>query len=133
MLVFCLHEVEVAAEDRWKTAFWTRYGTFNFTVMPFGLSGAPSAFQLLVQNKFMNGLDEFVVIHLGDALMVSKTEDDHERHVQKVRTRMREHRFFVNLSRCECATQGVQYLWSRLVEYFQLRIRCGRLRTGWRF
>ncbi|PHJ19301.1 retrotransposable element tf2 155 kda protein type 1 [Cystoisospora suis] len=52
------YQVEVSKPDQWKTAFRTRYGTFQFTVMPFGLAGAPSTFQKLMQNVFFDELDK---------------------------------------------------------------------------
>ncbi|PHJ21491.1 retrotransposon ty3-gypsy subclass, partial [Cystoisospora suis] len=64
----------------------------------------------LVQNIFMNELDEFVVVYLDDVLIFSKTREDYERHFEIVWRRMREHRLFVQLSKCEFGTQRVQYL-----------------------
>ncbi len=51
------HQVEMDGADRFKTAFTTRYGTFEWCVMPFGLSNAPSTFQRIMNNVFFDLLD----------------------------------------------------------------------------
>ncbi|PHJ17658.1 retrotransposon ty3-gypsy subclass, partial [Cystoisospora suis] len=104
------YQVQVAESDQWKTTFRTRYGTFHFRVTPFGLAGAPSTFQRLMQNTFMKELDEYVVVYLDDVLIYSKTKELHYDHLKNVLQRMRDARLFVGLSKCELVTQIVQYL-----------------------
>ena len=104
------YQVEIAEEDRWKSAFKTRYGTFQFLVMPFGLSGAPATFQRLMQNIFINELDEFVVIYLDDVLVYSRTREEHMQHLRRVLEKAREHKLFLQLPKCEIVKQRVNYL-----------------------
>lgn len=104
------HQVEVNEADQWKTAFRTRYGTFQFTAMPFGLAGAPSTFQRLMQNIFLGELDDFVMVYLDDVLMYSPTRQLHIQHLRKIFSRMREEQLYVKLSKCEFCQQRVQYL-----------------------
>jgi hypothetical protein len=68
----------VAEEDRFKTAFSCRYGTFEFLVMPFGLCNAPSTFQRVMHRVFFDLLDNGVVIYLDDILIYSKTVEEHQ-------------------------------------------------------
>ncbi|PHJ19414.1 rna-directed dna polymerase [Cystoisospora suis] len=75
------YQVQVAPEDQWKTTFRCRYGTFQLKVIPFGLAGAPSAFQRLMQNVFISELDEFVVVYLSDVLIYSRTKKEHLSHL----------------------------------------------------
>ena len=63
--------------DTHKTAFTCRYGTFEFLVMPFGLSTAPSTFQRMMNVLFFYLLDQGVVIYLDDVLIYSKTVEEH--------------------------------------------------------
>ena len=63
--------------DKVKMAFTCRYGTFQFTVMPFGLSSAPATFQRMMNNIFFELLDEGVVCYLDDLLVYSRSVDDH--------------------------------------------------------
>jgi Reverse transcriptase (RNA-dependent DNA polymerase) len=64
-------------EDKVKTSFTCRYGTFQFTVMPFGLSTAPATFQRMMNTIFFEMLDKGVLIYLDDILIYSKTIEEH--------------------------------------------------------
>ena len=74
----------IALGNEWKTAFHTRYGSFEWLVMPFGLSNAPSAFQRFMNNIFSDLLDICVIVYLDDILIFSDNEAQHEAHVQEV-------------------------------------------------
>uniref|UniRef100_A0A388M9P9 Reverse transcriptase domain-containing protein n=1 Tax=Chara braunii TaxID=69332 RepID=A0A388M9P9_CHABU len=60
------HQLEIRKEDRYKTAFKTRYGHFEWLVMPFGLTNAPATFQAAMTTEFRHMLDRFVHIYLDD-------------------------------------------------------------------
>jgi hypothetical protein len=68
------HQLRVNEADTHKTAFRTRYGLFEFTVVPFGLTGAPAVFMKFVQLLFHHLLDRSVVVFVDDILIYSKTE-----------------------------------------------------------
>ncbi|PHJ19707.1 retrotransposon ty3-gypsy subclass [Cystoisospora suis] len=104
------YQVEVVEEHQWKTAFRTRYGTFQFRVMPFGLSGAPSTFQYLMNSIFIKELDEFVIVYLDDVLIYSRSKTDHMQHLRTVFERMRENELFLNAAKCDIAPQKATYL-----------------------
>ena len=76
--------VHIAPGDEWKTAFCTRYGSFEWLVMPFGLSNAPTTFQHFMNNIFSDLLDVCVIVYLDDMLIFSDNEAQHEAHVQEV-------------------------------------------------
>ena len=63
------HLVRIAEGDKWKTAFWTHYGSFEWLIMPFGLSNAPAAFQRFMNDIFSDLLDVNVTIYLDDILI----------------------------------------------------------------
>jgi hypothetical protein len=67
--------------DEWKIAFRTRYGHFEYTVMPLGLTNAPAVFQHLMNDIFREYMDKFVVVYLDDILIFSKNQEDHDKHV----------------------------------------------------
>ena len=69
------HQLRVKKEDIPKTTFRTRYGHYEFTVMPFSLTNVPAAFMDLMNRVFRPYLDEFVVVIIDDILVYSKTED----------------------------------------------------------
>jgi len=82
------HLVRIAKGDEWKTTFRTRYGSFEWLVMPFGLSNAPSAFQRFMNEVFYDLLDVYVVIYFDDILIYSDNLEDHKKHVKEVLRRL---------------------------------------------
>ena len=66
----------------------TRYGHFEYTVMPFGLTNAPTVFQHMANDIFRDLLDDFLIIYLDDLLVYSKTQEEHDSHVQLVIKRL---------------------------------------------
>jgi hypothetical protein len=66
------HQVRIKDEDINKTTFRTRYGHYEFTVVPFGLSKAPIVFMCLMNGVFKDYLEKFVIFFLDDILVYSK-------------------------------------------------------------
>ena len=63
--------------DEWNTAFRTRYGSFKFLVMPFGLTSAPSSFQRFMNTIFGDLLDVTLVVYLDNLLIFSGSHMEH--------------------------------------------------------
>jgi hypothetical protein len=82
------HQIKIHAEDVPKTAFTTRYGLFEYLVMSFGLTNAPTHFIYLMNYVFMPELDKFVVVFIGDILIYLKSMEEHEEHLQIVLQRL---------------------------------------------
>ena len=102
--------VRIAPGDEWKTAFRTRYGSFEWLVMPFGLSNAPAAFQRFVNEVFADLLDVCVVVYLDDILIYSDNPDEHRAHVREVLRRLRKHHLYARTDKCEFHAESVEYL-----------------------
>jgi hypothetical protein len=94
------HQVRIRDEDISKTTFRTRYGHYEFTVVPFGLSNVPVVFMCLMNRVFRNYMDKFVIVFLDDILVYSKTEEEHEQHLRMVLQVLREHQLYTKLSKC---------------------------------
>jgi hypothetical protein len=84
------HQMKIRPSDIPKTAFSTRYGLYEFTVMLFGLTNAPAYFMNLMNKVFMEYLDRFVVVFIDDILIYSKSESDHEEHLILVLQKLRD-------------------------------------------
>ena len=67
-----------------KTAFRTRYGHYEFFVIPFGLTNAPTAFMKLMNRVFRPYVDQFVVVFSDDILVYHRDEQEHEQHLKIV-------------------------------------------------
>jgi hypothetical protein len=78
------HQLKVRECDIPKTAFVLRYGLYEFTVMSFGLTNAPTYFMYMMNKVFMEYLDKFVVVFIDDILVYSRSEEDHEGHLHLV-------------------------------------------------
>jgi predicted aspartyl protease len=104
------HQVRIREEDINKTTFRTRYGHYEFTVVPFGLSNAPTIFMCLMNGVFREYLDKFVIVFLDDILVYSKSEEEHEQHLRMVLQVLREHRLYAKLSKCIFYQKKIHYL-----------------------
>jgi len=104
------HQVRIHHDDVPKTAFRTRYGHYEFLVLPFGLTNAPATFMHLMQSIFGTHLDDFVIVFLDDILIFSKTLQEHQKHVRKVLELLRENKLYAKMSKCEFFKEEISFL-----------------------
>ena len=104
------HQLRVRDTDIPKTSFRTRYGHFEFTVMPFGLPNAPAAFMDLMHRIFQPYLDHFVVVFMDDILIYSQLEWEHEYHLRIVLQLLRDHQLYAKFSKFEYLLTEVRFL-----------------------
>ena len=86
------------------------YGLYEYLVMSFGLTNAPTFFIYLMNLVFMPELDKFVVVFIDDILIYSKNKEEHAQHLRIVLTRLREHKLYAKFSKCEFWLDRVQFL-----------------------
>jgi hypothetical protein len=104
------HQIRIAPEDVPKTAFRTRYGHYEFLVLPFGLTNAPATFMHLMHQALRPFLDDCALVFLDDILIYSKTLEEHQRHVRSVLEVLRAEKLFAKESKCEFFTTEVEFL-----------------------
>ncbi|GBG61569.1 hypothetical protein CBR_g22366 [Chara braunii] len=95
------HQLEIRQEDRYKTAFKTRYGHFEWLVMPFGLTNAPATFQAAMITEFRHMLDRFALIYLDDILVYNQSLDEHVEHLRTILKRLRQAKYKGNHDKCD--------------------------------
>jgi Reverse transcriptase (RNA-dependent DNA polymerase) len=104
------HQIRVKQEDISKTAFRTRYGHYEYLVMPFGVTNAPGVFMEYMNRVFHPYLDNFVVVFIDDILVYSKTREEHEEHLRIVLQTLRDRQLYAKLSKCEFWLGEVSFL-----------------------
>jgi hypothetical protein len=104
------HQIKIRASDIPKTTFSTRYRLYEYLVMSFGLTNAPAYFMYLMNSVFMPELDKFVVVFIDDILIYSKNEAEHADHLHIVLQRLRDHRLYAKLSKCDFWLKEIKFL-----------------------
>jgi hypothetical protein len=103
-------QVRIEEHDIPKTAFCTRFGLYQFKVLPFGLCNAPATFMRLMHDVLRKYLDKFVVIYLDDILIYSRNEDEHLEHLRLVLQELRESKLYANPEKCSWMKESVEFL-----------------------
>ena len=104
------HQIRMHEEDIFKTAFRTHSVHFEFLVMSFGLTNAPSTFQAAMNSIFQPLLRKCVIVFFDDILVYSPTLESHCGHLTEVLSLLLAHKFFVKLSKCAFCSTTVEYL-----------------------
>ena len=104
------HQILVKADAVQKTTFRSWYGHYEYVVMPFGVTNAPTVFMDYMNQIFRPFLDKFVVVFIDDNLIYSRTQEEYAEHLRLVLGILREKQLYAKLSKCEFWMDEVQFL-----------------------
>ena len=105
-----LSQLKIKESDVPESAFRTRYGHYEFLVMPFGLISATAAFMDLMNRVFRAYLDKFVIVFIDDMLIYSRSWEEHAEQLRTVLSTLSEHHLYAKFSKCEFWLDRVQFL-----------------------
>lgn len=109
-MIAAFNSIRIKEGDEEKTAFQTRWGLFEYIVMPFGLCNAPATFQSYINSVLHEYLDVFCTAYLDDVLIFSEDPRDHQKHVRQVVECLEKAGLYLDINKCEFGVKEVKYL-----------------------
>ncbi|GJU99037.1 putative reverse transcriptase domain-containing protein [Tanacetum coccineum] len=104
------HQLRVREEDIPKTAFRTRYGHYEFQVIPFGLTNALAVFMDLMNRVCKPYLDKFVIVFIDVILIYLKNKQEYIEHLKLILEFFKKAELYAKFSKCEFWIPKVQFL-----------------------
>nr|GEU93924.1 putative reverse transcriptase domain-containing protein [Tanacetum cinerariifolium] len=104
------HQLHIREEDIPITAFRTRYGHYEFQVMPFGRTNAPTIFMDLTNRVYKPFLDKFVIVFIDDILIYSKNKEEHGEHLKTILNLLRSEKLYAKFTKCGFWLNSMQFL-----------------------
>uniref|UniRef100_A0A0G4HUT3 Reverse transcriptase domain-containing protein n=1 Tax=Chromera velia CCMP2878 TaxID=1169474 RepID=A0A0G4HUT3_9ALVE len=104
------HQFRIAMGDSYKTAFVTRWGTFEWLVIPSGVSNAPPASMRLIMLAMRPALGRYVIVFIDDIFVYGQTLAQYVKDVKWVLDLLRANNLYVKIKKCEFFTNSTHFL-----------------------
>jgi hypothetical protein len=103
------YRIRIKEGNERKTAFRTRYGHFEFLVLPMGLTNSPATFQSYINNALHGYIDDFCVVYLDDILIFSRSKEEHQQHIDLIMERLRKAELYANPKKCSFFQEEIEF------------------------
>jgi len=104
------HQIRIKEGNEWKTAFKTKFGLYEWLVMPFGLTYAPNTFIGLMNHDLRDCIGKYVVVYVDDILVYSQSLESHLSHLREVLLVLRKNSLFANIDKYTFYVDSVVFL-----------------------
>ena len=109
-IIAAFNKTCIQERDEEKTMFDTWYSLFEYVIMPFSLCNAPKTFQSYINETLQEFLDDFYIAYLDDILIYIKSISIYTEHIQKVLSKLRIAKLFLDIWKCDFSVKKIKSL-----------------------